>query len=172
MHASCLQRWCRHGALAAVHCWQASGLVFTQYLAGNTLSVTSLALRPMDSHFIAAADGSCQAVVQGQVQRQGEWSVAGKCWWRPPQMATGSMPCSESSIPLVCSSRHADQARFDKEFGTPSGTCKLLSKLLQRDYLWPLGMFVCITGLPKHAADSLASWAVVTGWKPHLETST
>lgn len=53
--------------------------VFMQYLAGNTLSVTSLAPRPMNSHFIAAADGSCQAVVQGQVQRQGQWSVAGKC---------------------------------------------------------------------------------------------
>ncbi|KAL3153917.1 hypothetical protein ABBQ32_013481 [Trebouxia sp. C0010 RCD-2024] len=56
-----------------------STLSWFQYLAGNTLSVTSLAPRPMNSHFIAAADGSCQAVVQGQVQRQGQWSVAGKC---------------------------------------------------------------------------------------------
>lgn len=54
-------------------------LVLTQYLAGNTLSVTSLVPRALDSHFVAAADGSCQAVVQGQVQRQGQWSVAGKC---------------------------------------------------------------------------------------------
>jgi len=33
----------------------------------------------LNSHFVAESDGSCQAVVQGQVQRQGQWSVAGKC---------------------------------------------------------------------------------------------
>lgn len=51
-----------------------------QYINGQKLNVTSLLPRAtLDSHFNANSDGSCQAVVQGAVQRQGLWNVTGQC---------------------------------------------------------------------------------------------
>ena len=51
-----------------------------QYINGQRLNVTSLLPRAtLNSHFNANSDGSCQAVVQGSVQRQGQWNVYGQC---------------------------------------------------------------------------------------------
>ncbi|KAL3156559.1 hypothetical protein ABBQ38_000849 [Trebouxia sp. C0009 RCD-2024] len=52
---------------------------WTEMLNNQRLSVTSVAARPLDSHFDAYSNGSCTAVLQGTSQRQGTWSVVGKC---------------------------------------------------------------------------------------------
>ncbi|DBA78369.1 TPA: hypothetical protein ACH3X2_008303 [Trebouxia sp. C0005] len=57
-----------------------SFLSWSDYINGQKLNVTSLLPRAtLDSHFNANSDGSCQAVVQGAVQRQGLWNVTGQC---------------------------------------------------------------------------------------------
>ena len=48
-------------------------------LNNQRLSVSSVAARPLDSYFDAYSNGSCTAVLQGASQRQGTWSVVGKC---------------------------------------------------------------------------------------------
>ena len=51
-----------------------------QYVSGQRLNVTSVLPRAtLNSHFNANADGSCQAVLQGSLHRQGQWSVYGQC---------------------------------------------------------------------------------------------
>ena len=50
-----------------------------QYINGQRLNVTSVLPRAtLNTHF-NTSDGSCQAVVQGSVQRQGQWNVYGQC---------------------------------------------------------------------------------------------
>ena len=50
-----------------------------QVLNNQRLNVTSVAARPLTSYFDAYSNGSCTAVMQGTSQRQGTWSVVGKC---------------------------------------------------------------------------------------------
>ncbi|DBA87560.1 TPA: hypothetical protein ACH3X1_004585 [Trebouxia sp. C0004] len=53
---------------------------WSDYINGQKLNVTSLLPRAtLNSHFNANSDGTCQAVVQAAVQRQGLWNVTGQC---------------------------------------------------------------------------------------------